>query len=173
VLTLRDLNFFPRLFARAPAILAVIFVGMSCNIFVLSIYSPYLNNETIVRTSKQRYLFTVNAISYDLITSKCNNLNMLRYDVLFILRLIICFIHNYNTALSWTPCGHNFLRFIFFLKNHEFWRFSLDTFVVYYHNFDCFWLSIPVFYAILALCAQTERPFARTTAFKLHIWQPC
>jgi hypothetical protein len=33
-------------------------------------------------------VFTVNASSYDLYTSKCNNLNILRYDVLFILRLL-------------------------------------------------------------------------------------
>ena len=53
-------------------------------------------------------VFTVNASSYDLYTSNCNNLNILRYDVLFILRLINliwCFIHIHNTALSWTPCG--------------------------------------------------------------------
>ena len=36
-------NFSP----RAPAILAVIFVGTPCNIFVLSIYSPYLNNSKL------------------------------------------------------------------------------------------------------------------------------
>jgi hypothetical protein len=52
----------PRFFARAPAILAVIFVGTSCNIFVLSIYSPYLNN----RLKQRLKLFTVNASSYDL-----------------------------------------------------------------------------------------------------------
>jgi hypothetical protein len=45
-----DLNlsiniYYPRHSARAPAILAVIFVGTPCNIFVLSIYSPYLNNS--------------------------------------------------------------------------------------------------------------------------------
>jgi hypothetical protein len=72
-----SININPRLSARAPTILGVIFVGTSCNIFVLSIYSPYLNNvfEAIP---------AVNA-------SKCNNLNILRYDVLFILRLINIF----------------------------------------------------------------------------------
>jgi hypothetical protein len=36
-------------------------------------------------------------------TSKCYNLNILRYDVLFILRLINIFIHIHNTALSGPP----------------------------------------------------------------------
>jgi hypothetical protein len=36
-------------------------------------------------------------------TSKCNNLNILRYDVLFISRLInMMFYSVHNTALSWT-----------------------------------------------------------------------
>ena len=42
-------------------------------------------------------------------TSKCNNLNILRYDVLFILRLInmMYYNHIHNTALSWTPCDQS------------------------------------------------------------------
>jgi hypothetical protein len=59
--------YYPRLSARAPAIIAVIFVGTPFNIFVLSIYSPYLNNSYLCCLCCECLkVFTVNASSYDL-----------------------------------------------------------------------------------------------------------
>ena len=50
---------YSRLSARAPAVLAVIFVGTPCNIFVLSIDSQYLNNNKLFCDSSFEAIYCI------------------------------------------------------------------------------------------------------------------